>query len=154
VEGFLELLYHLPVSDWLRQSRWGYASVSATHILALALLTGTIAAYDLRLIGYWNDIPAEVLERVLTPVAGCGLLLAVASGTLLFMTRAPEYAGLTLFLVKMALVAAGTLQAALSRLRGPPWKHGPARMRRAGITSLLIWLGVLVCGRMLAFVGD
>ncbi len=143
----------------LRSSRWTYAGVNAAHIAGLALLVGAIVQLDLRLMGWRRAVPIAALVRVLLPVAIGGLCLAIAAGLVLFSVRATEYAVLPLFWVKMGLVACGIGNAVLLhravaweaqqvRVDAPP----PMRLRVAGALSILIWLSVLVCGRMLAFV--
>jgi hypothetical protein len=91
---------------------------------------------------------------VLVPVAAAGLLLAVTTGAFLFITRAPEYAAIDLFLVKGALIAAGALHALSLHLRSGLQNASAARRRAAGAASLSIWIAALVCGRLLAFVDD
>ncbi len=143
----------------LRGSRWSYASVNAAHIAGFALLVGAIVPLDLRLMGWRRAIPIGVLARVLLPVAIGGLALAIVAGLLLFSTRATEYAALTLFQVKIALVACGVVNAVLLH-RAAAWEAEqetvgtmpPPRLRVAGGLSIVLWLSVLVCGRMLAFV--
>ncbi len=141
-------------AEWLRYSRWGYAGVNAAHILGLSLLVGSIAPLDLKLAGAWRQVPLDALARVLVPVAATGLVLALVTGVALFSIRATEYAALPLFLLKMVLVAAGGVHAlAVHAGRGLLAASDPAR-RRIGLTSLVLWLGILVCGRLLAFVAD
>lgn len=142
----------------LRSSRWTYASVNAAHIAGFALLYGAIVPLDLRLMGAWRSVPVRALARVLVPIAAAGLLLAMAAGLLLFSTRAVEYAGKPLFLVKMALVVCGFANALLLR-RAAEWEAQqstvavmpPLRLQVAGAVSIVLWLSVIVCGRMLAF---
>ena len=78
---------------------------------------------------------------------------------LLFSVRAVQYAGTTLFQVKLALIVCGVANALLLRwaiavggaqdaLRVAP----PLRLRVAGALSIALWLAVIVCGRMIAFV--
>ena len=103
-----EVLAALAASDFvtaLRMSRWLYAGVNTAHVLGIALLVGAILPLDLRLLGFWPGVPRDYLVRVLVPVAATGLALALAAGALLFATRAPEYAALTVFRVKLGLVA-------------------------------------------------
>jgi len=151
------------VQDWapvaaLRSSRWTYASVNAAHIVGLAILFGSVLPLDLRLMGCWRAIPIATVARVLVPVSGAGLLLAVAAGLALFSIRAVEYAGTALFLVKMALVACGVANALLLR-RAADWEAQqsavdampPRRLQIAGALSILLWLSVMICGRMIAF---
>lgn len=143
----------------LRNSRWTYAVVNASHITGIALLFGAIVPLDLRLIGSWRQVPIRALAKVLLPVAAFGLTLAIAAGVLLFSIRAVQYAGMTLFQIKMALVACGIGNALLLR-RATAWEKAayetgampPGRLRAAGALSIALWLSVIVCGRMLAFV--
>lgn len=139
----------------LRQARWTYAAVNASHILGLALLLGATVPLNLRLLGLWPRVPLAPLARVLVPVAAAGLMLAVTAGLALFSVRASEYAGLTVLQIKLALVAAGTLSAlVLHRRHGIELRTaGPLRLRLHAIVSLACWLGALVCGRLIAFTG-
>ena len=154
MEAVLDALVASAPAQWLRFSRWGYAAVNTTHVLGIALLVGAILPLDLRLLGAWRSVPLTPLARVLVPVAATGLLLAVTTGAFLFITRADEYAALDLFLVKLALIAAGAVHA-LSLHLGSGLRHASeARLRAAGAASLSLWLSALVCGRLLAFVDD
>jgi hypothetical protein len=154
VDALFEALGGSALAQWLRFSRWGYAAVNTTHVLGIALLVGAILPLDLRLIGAWRSVPLEPLARVLVPVAATGLLLAMSTGALLFITRATEYAALDLFFIKLALIATGAIHA-VSLHRGPGLLHAsPTRLRITGATSLSLWLSALVCGRLLAFVAD
>lgn len=156
---FLTAIYDFAPVAALRGSRWSYASVNAAHIAGIALLVGSIVPLDLRLMGWRRAIPIADLARVLLPVAIGGLTLAIAAGLLLFSVRATEYALLPLFWVKMTLVVCGIGNAALLH-RAAAWETQQTRasaapprwLRVAGALSILIWLSVLTCGRMLAFV--
>lgn len=152
MESVTAALEGLALAEWLRYSRFGYATVSALHVFGIALLVGAIVPLDLRLLGLWSTIELRPLYRVLSRVAAIGLVVAVASGALLFATRASEYAALDLFLVKIALIAAGAALAAGLHFGVDLPRLGRARQRAAGALSLLIWPTVLLCGRLLAFV--
>jgi len=158
---WLTALEAVPFVAELRNSRWTYAAVNASHIVGIALLFGAIVPLDLRLVGCWRSVPIRTLARILVPVAACGLALAIAAGLMLFATRATEYATLTLFWVKLALIACGVVNALLLRT-ARQWEASqaatatdtepPPRLRAAGALSIALWLSVIVCGRMLAFV--
>ncbi len=156
MEGFLAAIAGSEVASTLRVSRWGYASVNAAHILGIALLVGAILTLDLRLLGLWRHIERGLLVRVLVPVAATGLLVAMTSGALLFSVRAPEYAVLPVFQVKLALVATGAVAAITVHLIHGLWLETADRalLARAGALSMFCWLGALTAGRMIAFVGD
>jgi hypothetical protein len=154
----LTALQELPPVTALRASRWSYATVNTAHIVGIALLFGSILPMDLRLMGYWRAIPIATFARVLLPVSTAGLALAIAAGFLLFSIRAAEYAGRTLFQVKMALLVCGIANALLLR-SAAQWEAQQAavnaaprlRLQAAGALSILLWLSVIVCGRMIAF---
>jgi len=152
------------LQDWapvaaLRHSRWIYASVNAAHIIGIALLFGAIVPLDLRLIGRRREVPIRTMARTLLPVAIAGLVLAVVAGLALFSIRAVKYAGTGLFQVKMALLACAVTNALLlnhaAQWEAQQAKVGvapPLRLRLAGALSIVLWLSVIACGRMLAFV--
>ena len=142
----------LALAEWLRFSRWGYASVNSLHVFGIALLVGAIVPLDLRLLGFWRSVELGPLYRVLSRVAAIGLAVAIASGLLLFAVRASEYAALELFLVKIALVGAGLALAAILHFGVDLPRIAPARQRLVGTISLLLWPTVLLCGRFIAFV--
>ncbi|WP_299841349.1 hypothetical protein [uncultured Paracoccus sp.] len=151
MEALAEILAGTGLADWMRNGRWIYAAVSGLHVLGIALLIGAIASLDLRLIGLWPMIPVEPLGRVLVPVAITGLALAMGAGVLLFLAAPGDYLRMRLFLLKLMLIALGAGHA-LWFHAGKGFERPPAALRRVGLTSLVIWLGVLACGRMLAFV--
>ena len=158
VEWLTALQELAPVAA-LRSARWTYAAVNAAHITGIAILFGSIVPLDLRLMGCFRQVPIRTLSRVLVPVAAAGLTLAVAAGFLLFSIRAVQYAGTTLFQIKMALVACGIANALLLR-KAEAWEGArddiasppPPRLRAAGALSIALWLSVIFCGRFVAFV--
>ena len=156
MEAFLAALEGTALAQTLRVSRWGYAAVNATHIFGIALLVGSVVPMNLRLLGLWSDTPRAMLMRVLAPVAATGLTLAVVAGLLLFSVRAREYAGLGVLQVKLFLVVAGALSAlAAVRAHGVALEGaGNYRLRVLAVVSLTCWIGALICGRLIAFVGD
>lgn len=137
----------------LRGSTWIYPLVNAAHIVGIALLFGSIAALDLRLIGAWRGTPVAMLSRILVPVAATGLGLAVAAGALLFVTRATRYAASPFFQAKMLLVALGIANiAAYYALRRRDGETGAAPLHRLlGAASLALWLSVIVLGRLVGY---
>jgi hypothetical protein len=143
----------------LRDSVWTYPLVNAGHILGVALLVGSIVPLDLRLLGAWRSVPLAPLWRVLRRTAAAGLVLAMVCGSLLFITRATEYAASGLFISKMAVVGTGTANALALRmiapdalLRAQPTADKPpARVQLAGGVSLAAWLVALTLGRLVGY---
>ncbi len=149
--GFLEAL--APIQA-LRFSRWGYAAVNTTHVLAIALLVGGSVPLALRLFGFWPTVPRAAIARILSLTAGAGLVLALLTGGLLFATRATEYVVNPAFQFKIALVTLGAVSTILAVNRYGRDMDGAsdAAARRAAVISLVCWVGALVSGRLVAFV--
>jgi hypothetical protein len=146
------------LSEALRASVWLYPLVNTGHVVGIALLFGAIAPLDLRLLGMFRSVPLEPLATTLVPVAITGLLLALATGALLFATRPLDYVVEPLFGLKLALLAAAVLNALWLRL-DPHWRHlgaapgVPPRpgWRWHGALSILLWLGVITAGRLIGY---
>jgi hypothetical protein len=159
IGAWLAALEATPLAGTLRGSVWAYPLVNTAHILGVALLVGSMIPLDLRLLGAWRSVPLTPLWRVLTRTASAGLGLAVVFGTLLFITRATEYAASGLFLSKMVVVGIGTANALAVRTLGPeaiaPMRSAreksPVRVRLAGGLSLAAWLTALTLGRLVGY---
>lgn len=158
--GWLVALETSGLGDALRRSVWLYPAVEILHILGIALLVGAIAGVDLRLMGVRAPLlPADALARLLLPVAVAGFALAVPTGFLLFMAEATALAGNPMFLTKLALVALALVNIAVFHRgvghRMAAWgldARPPAAARAAGAASLALWVAVLACGRLIAYV--
>ncbi|MBP2290862.1 DUF6644 family protein [Azospirillum rugosum] len=158
--GWLVALETSGLGDAMRQSVWLYPLVEVLHILGFALLVGSILAFDLRLLGVRAPLlPAEALARLLLPVAVTGFALAVPTGLLLFTTEATSLVRNGMFLAKMALLALALVNIVLfhkgAGRRMAAWgvaDRPPPAARFAGAASLGLWVAVLVCGRLIAYV--
>ena len=128
----------------MRQARWLYPAVNTAHILGIALLFGSLAALHLRTLGLMRGPDVAALDSLVTPIAASGLGLAVLSGAAMFTTDAVKYAASTLFLAKMALVAAGFLNAI--------WLKRKRAARPAALVSLSVWTAAIICGRLTGYV--
>lgn len=155
----LTALQNTALPSALRSSRWVYPVVNAGHILGLALLFGAILPLDLRLLGFWPNLPVRPLARVLIPVAITGLVISLTSGLLLFSVGAAKYAATPLFQVKLLLILAAVANALLLRRTAdwtlaqvPEMPVNSRRLQWAGGLSIAVWLAVILCGRFLAYI--
>ena len=139
---------------WLNFSRWAYATVATVHVLAISVLIGSILTLDLRLIGFAKSIDLIRLAGLVVPVAGIALCCAIISGSLLFIGRASEYASFGTFQIKVTLIACALAMTLVAHYRyGARFERANERQCfRIGIVSLLLWLGIAIAGRMIAFV--
>ncbi|HXZ52358.1 MAG TPA: DUF6644 family protein [Burkholderiales bacterium] len=153
----LAAIESLPLAVALRAPGALHGAVAIVHLTGVALLVGSVAVLDLRLLGLSRTIPVRRLAAHVLPWTAASFLLIVPSGLLLFLARAGELIGSPLFALKMMLILAGGTNAALFHagvFRGAErWDTQvmpPAAARLAAALSLGVWFSVLACGRLLA----
>lgn len=135
---------------WIVSSAWAYPALEVVHIVGIGLLLGSLAVLDLRLWGVGAGIEPAALARLALPVTLLGFGLAATSGGLMFASQAGELLANRAFLVKMTLLACAVLNAAWFHRRGALLRGGrPAHFQTA--LSLVLWVGVIVCGRWIAY---
>lgn len=142
------------LAAWAAGDPLAYPVANALHLVGLVMLVGGIGLLDLRLMGLWPQLPVAPLARAVQPVAVIGLLLLMATGTVLFAADAVALAGSQTFLRKLILLGLALLNAALFRLLWRrPMLFGAIRpeMRAMAALSLALWLAVLWNGRMIAY---
>jgi len=142
----------------MRQSLWLYPIVEILHIIGFVVLVGSAAMFDLRLLGLSRQLPVTGMERHLLPWARASLLVIVPTGGLMFIAHATEFAGNPAFRLKLLFLVLAALNAALFHLRPfkqvAGWDQGtraPLAARVAACLSLVLWTGVIACGRLLAY---
>lgn len=143
MDGLLLDLQQSGLGQAMRSSRWLYPAVNTAHILGLALMFGSLVVLHLRTLALSRGPDLASLDRLVTPIAATGLALAITSGAAMFSTDAVKYAASTLFVTKMALVAAGILNVA--------WLKRQRAAKPAALVSLIVWVAVIVCGRLLGY---
>ena len=155
----LEWIEKSPLAVAMRQELWLYPSIEILHIVGFVTLVGSIAMLDLRLLGLSRTLPVNRLARHLLPWTWGALVLIVPTGMMMFIAHASDFITNGAFIVKLTLIFAAALNAAAFHL-GPfrsvaQWDTGvatpPAAKAHAAL-SLLIWIGVISCGRLLAYV--
>jgi hypothetical protein len=134
--------------------------IESIHVVAIVTVVGTISIIDMRLIG----LPAhrkgvrKLMQDVL-PLTWGAFALAVLTGSLLFSSRAMKYATIIWFQSKMALLLLAGLNMVYFHVITYRSIHlwdelaeTPRAAKLAGTLSLLLWIGVVFCGRLVGFV--
>lgn len=159
VAGAAEWLASTPLSQAMRGSLWLYPVVETVHIAGFAVLVGAVALFDLRVLGCARTLPVRALGRHLLRWALASLLLVLPAGALLFASQPQEFLANPVFKLKLALLAAAGLNAASFHAGAyrsvAAWDTGrpaPPLARLQAALSLLLWLAIITCGRMLAYV--
>lgn len=157
---FCQWLDQTSVGTAIRQSLWLFPAIETVHLLGMAALVGTIGVLDLRLLG-WAARQRRVSQLAgrLIPWAWIGFCVQVATGALLFSSEAVKIYGNPAFRLKMLLLLLAGVQALIFRTtvsqRLPAWDQRPSLPLAAkliGLSSLLLWVGIVTAGRFIGFV--
>ncbi|MFN3350685.1 DUF6644 family protein [Pseudorhodoplanes sp.] len=142
----------------IRQSPYIYMAANVAHILGLMVFFAAVAVMDLRLAGFFQaSWPGSLLRRARL-VAILGFIALAGSGAILFVAEASHVVLNEAFQFKLLLILLALLNIAWFEYAVAPKVHDlqphtplPARARLIGITSILLWLAVAACGRLIAY---
>jgi hypothetical protein len=148
----------LPLAKAMREWLWLYPIVEIAHICGFAILVGSVAMFDLRVLGVARQIPLRALSRFLLPWSWAALLVVIPSGMMMFSAHAADFLGNPAFKLKMALLLAALMNTAYFHT-GPfqgvaAWNQdatAPLSARLSAALSIAIWFSVISCGRLLAY---
>jgi hypothetical protein len=153
-----EWLESSALATYISHSHLLYPVIEIVHITGFIFLVGSAFLFDLRLLGVSKKIPVTALASHLLPWSRRSLLLVIPSGFLLFMTQATSLGnnrvfGLKLTLIALAFINAGYFHRYTFRTVAVWNELQPATgaAKSAAVISLLLWTGVISCGRMLAY---
>lgn len=157
--AFFEWLEATSASVAIRESILFYPLVETTHVLTLCLFLGMTATWDLRLVGLaMRRVPVSEVVNRLWPWAMAGFAVMVATGLLLFLSGPVRASQNIFFQIKMAFLVLAGLNAFVFHRTVFRWVEEwdltpavPGRAKLAGACSLVLWSGVVVCGRMQAY---
>lgn len=147
------------IAEGIREGDMLFPFIESLHVLAIGLVVGSILALDLRLMGIASrHRPVSRLSREILPVTWCAFALAATSGSFLFISNATKYLTNTYFVAKMVLIGVAGLNmiifhtfSATDVLQWEKEPSPPLRARLAGFLSILLWIVVVACGRMIGF---
>ena len=139
------------MSSWITTNPIAYPALEVVHITGIALLVGNLVLVELRVWGLGRTLPLPALARLGLTVSVIGFGLAAASGLLMFASQAAELITNRAFVIKMGLLTLAGTNAGLFHARdGLTRLDTLARVQTA--LSLGLWLGVIICGRWIAYV--
>jgi hypothetical protein len=154
LDAFRWFEVNLPGSLYLRESTYGFSVLLTVHVVAMCIFLGLVVMMDLRLVGvaHLRSRAAEVQAR-LFPWEMVGFAIIVTSGVMMLWAQPLRYYGKTFFWWKMGLMLLAGLNAgvihAITHRSEAAWDTAPARI--AGTASLVLWTGVMTCGRLVSY---
>lgn len=151
----LEWLEYSAIGETVRQV---YPWLEVIHILGFSVLFGCIIIFDLRLLGCYRHLSIADGMRYFLRSAQISFVAVAMSGFLLFAAQPSLLVTNVAFQFKLLLLAISGLNAAVFH-----WQFSALRKRScttnrliyfkaSAIVSLLIWTGIIICGRLIAYV--
>ena len=159
IHGWLDVIEALPSSIAIRESVNGYSALLAIHVIGMCIFGGLVLMMDLRLMGIGNmGTPFSQLQKRLFPWQVFGMLLSAATGAILIYGQPTRFYTNIFFWVKMMMMLLAMVNAlafhqseydtvATWDARGTP----PFNAKLEGVLSVILWAGVVVAGRMIAY---
>jgi uncharacterized membrane protein len=143
----------------LHDSLYAYPVIESIHVWTMAVFFGLAVLFDLRLLGWaMRRVPVSEMSRRLLPWTVACFAVMVVSGTLLFYAIPLRSYQNIFFRTKMLMLLLAGLNVWIFHAR--VYKHvtawdldaaPPRAARIAGALSLVLWIGVIMSGRMIAY---
>ena len=159
ISSALSWLQQTGVATGIRDSLLLFPLLEAVHVIGLALVFGTITIIDLRLLGAasagrsFRRMSAEIMRWTWAAFAVTAL-----TGVLMFITNATVYYNNLYFRAKIALLVLAGINVMVFELTAGrsmrQWDQAPSAPgigRVVATVSLVVWVGVIVTGRMIGF---
>jgi uncharacterized membrane protein len=145
----------------MTSTKWWWAFMMTLHFVGLIMIMGTIAMFDLRILGFARQLPIAALDK-LVPWGLLGLGINIVTGMLSFIGMPLYYTYDMAFWLKMAaLVLAGSnllLFYATDAFREcaelGPGEDAPGIAKLIAASSIILWFIVIVLGRYIQFFED
>jgi len=146
--------YDSSLGTGIRESFW-FPGIECVHVLAITNVFGAIMILDTRLLGIASkNRPITELRDDVLPWTWASFVVAVITGSLLFISRAVDYYPNAAFRAKIALIAAAGINMTIFEFttgrtvqRWDTASDTPMAAKIAGGLSIILWIGVILCGR-------
>jgi len=142
-----------PLADWVVSSRYIWPTLESIHFVSLCVLFGSLLVIDLRLIGFYRERCAPMVN-LLIRLSLAAFAVNLATGVLFFFGNTFKYVNNTAFEIKLVLILVAGANALYYKLRLShivDSEEVSLSSVGVGALSLLLWAGVIVCGRMITF---
>ena len=159
--SILEICHYIQNTEWatnLRQADFAFPLIEGTHIIALSLSVGLILMLDLRLLrlAFQSEPVSRIMNQVM-PWALPGFGIMFLTGLLLFFAQAESVYNNSYFRIKVLMLLLLGVNAAVYQYKFYPhmdeWDSGsvPFGAKIVAVISLVLWMAVIVAGRLTAY---
>jgi hypothetical protein len=159
ISTFLASLESSGIATGIRNSLYIFPLIESTHVFGLAMVFGTIAIIDLRLLGVastrrsFRKMASDILKWTWAAFA-----VTAVTGALMFITNAGVYYHNFFFRTKMVMLALSGINMLVFELTAGRSIHrwdkapsAPMMGRTTAVLSLVIWISIIFLGRWIGF---
>lgn len=152
-QNALVWIANTPVSAWVNSSEVVWPTLESIHFVSLCVLIGSVLVIDLRLIGFYRDRCASTV-RFLIRLSLMAFAVNLVTGLLFISGNTFKYVNNPAFELKIALIMVAGINALYYKMRLSQIADSEevsASSIGVGFLSLILWTGVIICGRMITF---
>jgi len=159
ISEVLKTIESTSIASSIRDSLYLFPMLESFHVIGLAIVFGTIAIMDLRLLGLAStNRPFRIVASDILKWTWIAFTLTFLTGALMFTTNATVYFHNSVFQAKMALLLLSGINMGIFELTvgrtSRQWETSPSPPRaakRAAVVSLTLWIGIIFLGRWIGF---
>jgi len=159
IPAILRWLEASALATRIRDSLYLFPFLESIHVIGLALVFGTIAIIDLRLLGAAStERPFKRMASDILKWTWIAFGLTALTGSLMFITNAGVYYHNFYFRAKMVLLVLAAVNMLSFELtlgrsvhRWDKATAAPPAGRAVAVLSLVIWISVIFAGRLIGF---
>jgi len=157
MDGILTWMRDSALAGMITNNIWVFPTLETLHFIGLILLMGSLLVMDLRFMGFATRIPLNAVLAFL-PLALIGFAINLITGILfLFSDPYNYYENLSFRLKMLAVLLAGLnalwfkLSLNLESVTTQNSENTGMQIRLIAGISLLLWISVIVFGRMIPY---
>jgi hypothetical protein len=139
-------------------SMWVWPILEDLHFIGLILLLAAVGILNLRILGFFKQLPLAPLHRFI-PWGIAGFALNVITGFLFFIGMPGFYVVNLVFQIKMLTILVAGAELLLFDCTGAfrmiehlaPGEEAPRFAKFIAVTSIVLWIAVIVLGRYIPY---
>lgn len=159
----------IPILNWMESTwlndfalgpQWTWPIMETLHFTGMCLLFGPLLIMDLRVLGFDRLTLPQGAVHKLIPLTILGFVINLLTGIVFVFGNPYRYAMNISFAIKMVLMFLAIVNAIYFWVKAMPileneGEHADAPMsvKVLGLSSILLWTGVLAGGRLIPYLG-
>jgi uncharacterized membrane protein len=145
------------ITSFVNGYAWVWPASETIHFIGLCFLFAAVLPVNLRMLGFLKNVSVPALHRLL-PWAIFGFALNTITGFLFFIAAADQYTQNPAFYWKIAFMVAAGANFLYLTVFDEAWElkpgdESPLWAKVIGGSSIFLWFGVVLWGRLMPFLG-